>query len=243
MLVALVGVGVIVLFVAPLGLAGGGPQGAGTGDGSEAGERPMLKPTAAPEPTKAPPPDVRGLAYPIAGGCLPENDALMPGAARAYRHGVHEGVDFYDSDNCVFIGRGTEVLAVGAGTVTRADRFYQELTPEASVQLLARVERGGSGTESVLDAFRGRQVWIDHGRGLVTRYCHLGGIVEGLTVGAPVQQGALIGYVGDSGTLGSVEHPGVETHLHFEIRTGESFLGQGQAPEAARALYEWAFTP
>jgi murein DD-endopeptidase MepM/ murein hydrolase activator NlpD len=242
-------VGIVALFVVPLGLARGGPEGADRSSGvlgaarARQGATPQATATTVAEATAVAPLDVRGLGYPIAGACLPQNDLLMPGAVRAYRHGVPEGVDFYDSDNCVFIGRGTEVVAVKEGTVIRVDVAYEEMTEDAAARLLARAEHGEGNAEDVLDAFRGRQVWLDHGGGLVTRYCHLDGVAEGLTVGARVSQGTLIGTVGDSGTLESMEHPGLETHLHFEIRTGERFLGQGQAPRAVRFLYERAFSP
>src|SRR5690606_27962571 len=52
-----------------------------------------------------------GFAYPIEGACLPQGDQLMPNAPREYRQGTHEGIDFYEVDNCVSIGLGTEVLA------------------------------------------------------------------------------------------------------------------------------------
>ena len=50
-------------------------------------------PTAVPNP-------LTGFSYPIAGGCLPKGDQLMPNAPRTYRQGTHEGVDFYQVDNC-----------------------------------------------------------------------------------------------------------------------------------------------
>src|SRR5690606_17294390 len=47
------------------------------------------------------PDDPRGFTMPIEGACLPSRDAVMPNAPRAYRNGVHEGVDFYNGDICV----------------------------------------------------------------------------------------------------------------------------------------------
>lgn len=194
-------------------------------------------------PSGTPPAGVSGLAYPIAGACLPEDDNLMPGAQREYRQGIHEGVDFYDSDNCVFVGLDTEVLAAKAGTVIRADWGYQDLTWETLGQLEERVESGGGDDPGVKDAFRGRQVWLDHGDGIATRYAHLNGIADGIIVGAEVEQGRVIGYVGDSGAPESVTDPGTQVHLHFEIRVGDSFLGQGLEPDHVRELYRQAFSP
>lgn len=182
-----------------------------------------------------------GLSYPIEGGCLPRDESLMPGAAREYREGTHEGVDFYDSDNCVSIGVDTEVVAAKAGTVTRADLAYEGLTVETLSELMERVEQGFADDPEVVDAFRGRQVWIDHGEGIATRYAHLNGIAEGIREGVRVEAGQLIGYVGESGTPASVSEPGSEVHLHFEVRVGEGYLGEGIDSATVRRLYEQAF--
>ena len=204
----------------------------------------VARPTVRPSPAAPTPPvAVSGFIYPIAGACLPENDYLMPGAPRQYRQGVHEGVDFYDSDNCALIGLGTEVLAAKEGTVVRADWDYRDLTPGTLIELVAQVARGEGSSREVMDALRGQQVWVHHGGRVVTRYGHLSGIADGLAVGARVEQGALIGHVGDSGTPESVIDPGTQVHLHFEIRVGDGFLGQGRESAEVRTLYEEAFTP
>ena len=199
-----------------------------------------LLPTDTPPPTAAR--EVSGFAYPIEGACLPEDDNLLPGAQREYRKAIHEGLDLYDADNCTFIGLGTEVLAAKAGTVIRADWDYEELTAEKLAELEARIEAGDAADPDVEDAFRGRQVWIDHGDGTVTRYAHLESIANGVDVGVEVEQGELIGYVGDSGTPESVTDPDTEGHLHFEIRVGDYYLGQGLLPDEVRRLYEQAFS-
>ncbi|MCH8993344.1 MAG: M23 family metallopeptidase [Chloroflexi bacterium] len=183
------------------------------------------------------------FTYPVSGACLPASDDLMPGAPREYRQGTHEGIDFYDSDNCAFIGLDTEVLAAAAGTIIRADLAYEELTAQELAELEAQVERGEGNDSAVQDAFRGRQVWIDHGDGVVTRYAHLNGIAEGVAVGQQVEQGTLIAYVGESGSPESVMDPGTQVHLHFEIRNGETYLGWGLAPDQVRLLYDEAFSP
>lgn len=179
-----------------------------------------------------------GFIYPLAGACLPEGDQLMPNAPRTYRDGIHEGVDFYGVDNCTAIGAGTPVLAAKAGRVIRADHSYVDLTPQALA-----VMRADPTSEASFDAFRGRQVWIDHGDGIVTRYCHLDGIIPELQVNDMVAQGTTIAYVGESGTPGSVESPGTEFHLHWEVRVGDSYLGAGQDPAQVRALYLALFGP
>ncbi len=200
-----------------------------------------VPPTATPEPLDLT--VFRGFIYPIKGGCLPEGDQLMPNAPREYRSGIHEGVDFYDYDNCTDIGESTAIVAAKDGVVIRADHDYQPLTQAQLVELEQRISEGHVNDPDVLDVFRGRQVWIDHGKGIVTRYAHTSDIAANIKVGDTVHQGEVIAFVGDSGTPESVSNPGVEEHLHFELRTGDAFLGNGLPPDDVRTLYEHLFTP
>jgi murein DD-endopeptidase MepM/ murein hydrolase activator NlpD len=162
----------------------------------------------------------------------------MPNAPREYRKGTHEGVDFYAVDNCAAIGLGTPVHAAKAGRVVRVDRNYVDLNPTTLAAIMANPT-----TPESFDQFRGRQVWIDHGSGIVSRYCHLSVVADGLQVGSMVNAGDLIAFVGESGTPESVSNPGHEYHLHFELRTGDSYLGAGQPPAQVRALYLALFKP
>lgn len=80
---------------------------------------------------------------------------------------------------------GTPVKATAAGTVTRA---------------------------GVWSSF-GRIVEIRHVKSFSTRYAHLSSIARGVTVGAFVQQGQVIGRVGSSGLA-------TGPHLHYEFLQG-----------------------
>ena len=57
-----------------------------------------------------------------------------------------------------------------------------------------------------------------------------------------LRSGDLVGFVGDSGTPEAVTNPGVEIHLHWELRVGDSFLGAGLPSTEVRALYETLFS-
>ena len=218
------------------------------GEGSPRVQVTPLTPTATPPAASTVVPtvvvtEVRGLVFPIDGACLPSNDTLMPNAPREYREGIHQGVDFYGFDNCVSIVQGTSVRAAKEGRVIRATLDYHDLTWKELETLNERVALGEGDNPEVLDIYRGRQVWVDHGGGLVTRYVHLSGIAPKIAVGATVGAGQELGYVGDSGTPESLSSPGTETHLHFEVWLGNSYLGQGLPPDEVRALYEGAFSP
>ena len=186
-------------------------------------------------------PVLTGFAFPIAGGCLPQGDQLMPGAPREYRQGTHEGIDMYDSDNCTPIGFDTEVLAAKAGKVIRADWNYSPLSQAELDEIDQATPSNGQTDEHALDVYRGRQVWIDHGNGVVTRYAHLSRIADGVDMGVSVSQGDLIAYVGNTGTPESITDPNAEMHLHFELRVGDDYLGKGLTAPEIRALYEKAF--
>ncbi len=195
-------------------------------------------PTPTPEPTPSAPIEalVHGFLFPIEGATLPSNDDLMPNALREYRYGIHEGIDFYTE-------RGAPVLAAKAGVVIRADHDYQEITAEEMDALLLRCAQQGYTTPEDLDRLRGRQVWIDHGDTIATRYAHLLAVDEAVQVGQAVEAGQVVGYVGNSGTPEGVTDPNLEIHLHFEIRVGSSYLGEGLSPSETRYLCGRAFSP
>ena len=204
--------------------------------------------SAAPTPPTSPasdlaPADLEGFGYPLAGECLPGSDNLMPNAPRAYRSGIHEGIDWYDGSGCGRIDGSTPVLAMYQGVVIRTDLDYRDITADEAAALEARSAEQGFTDEAALDAFRGRQVWVDHGNGVVTRYAHLSRVAAGIKVGTWVTAGTRLGTVGESGTPESATDPGTEFHLHAEVRVGRSFLGAGLPTDEVRALYERLFAP
>lgn len=179
------------------------------------------------------------LIMPLAGACLTPDDEQLPNALREYRAGIHEGVDFFTGYACMDVPRGLPELAVANGRVIRADRDYRPLSQSEIDRLQAESLAQGFTSPGTLDKFRGRQVWIDHGNGIVTRYSHLDSIPPGVNAGAYVKQGDVIGYVGDSGTPESASDPDIPSiHLHFEIRVDDSYLGAGLSAAETRAVYE-----
>ena len=163
------------------------------------------------------------FALPIEGGDIPQDLELLPGAPRDYRGGIHEGIDF-PSPN------GTPVLAAANGTVTRVDVSFLDWNREQQDIALYEAVTLGYTPGATLDRIRGRQVWIDHGKGVITRYAHLQAVAP-LVVGQKIEAGSLIGEVGSSG------YPQGGPHLHFEVRVGDDFYGDGlSADELLRAI-------
>jgi len=226
-------------------------------------------PTAVPfSPTVAPsdldPEDLHGFVMPIEDACYPGLEESWPNAPRESLNHVNEGVDFYWGDSCVLIERGTAVVAAYGGTVVRVDHDFVPLTFDEVAQLRERLGLGGvaegSGEdgadedeatadegdgpdEETLDRLRGRQVWIDHGNGIVTRYAQLSRVTADLAEGVYVPQGHRIGGVGESGMPDSITAPGSQLHLHWEVRIRDSYLGADADAETVRALYQRLMEP
>lgn len=185
-----------------------------------------------------------GFVMPIQGALLPDRGAIYPGSRRAYRYGVHEGLDIYGRDVGVDLVVGTPVVAVGDGVIMRADTNYQELSPQALNAILDDAHVRHDTPRDALDKLGGRQVWINHGGGVVTVYAHLSRIGDGITVGQPVRAGQVIGAVGVSGTPDGAAGVTQFAHLHFEIRLGDEqqyYLGQWLSIEETRRAFEQVF--
>jgi murein DD-endopeptidase MepM/ murein hydrolase activator NlpD len=172
-------------------------------------------PSAAPteQPMRAHPRLLSGFVIPVDGVDVPTEEQYLPNSARAYRAGYHEGIDFP-------VTAGAPVLAAKSGTILRIDGAFTDWTAADEQTAFEAALALGYTPSATLDRIRGRQVWIDHGEGIVTRYAHLSAVAP-LRVGDAVTQGQVIGAVGSSG------YPEGGPHLHFEIRVGDDFYGDG----------------
>lgn len=158
------------------------------------------------------------VANPIKGAKVSVRDAHLPGAARTYRKGVHEGIDWYSYGSGIQIDKKTKVYSMDAGVVVRADHDYKEMTTAEREKVLAigRANKGQT-PQYILDRLRGCSVWIQHSNGLMARYVHLDRIDDSIQVGTKIQPGQFIGYVGNSGTSDGAEGSTDGLHLHLDL--------------------------
>jgi len=177
-----------------------------------------------------------GFQLPVLGAKLPDADRLLPGARRAYRFGIHQGFDMYPGHVGVPTGYGAPVIAAKAGTIVRADTDYVDVSAEQYDEAIAISQEARTTPDPQLDQLRGRQVWIDHGHGIITRYAHLSGIAPGIVVGGNVDAGTVIAFVGNSGMESASRGGNSGAHLHFELRIDDRYLGQGMSPDEIRRV-------
>jgi murein DD-endopeptidase MepM/ murein hydrolase activator NlpD len=176
--------------------------------------------------------DLRGLGLPIANTFIPlSNPSYFPNSAREYRNGTHQGFD-------VPAVAGTKVYSVYYGEVVRVDSGFTAITADQYQAMIAEAMKADITPEYILDKIRGRQVWIDHGGGVVSRYCHLSQINEDLKVGAYIEKGQYLGNVGKSG----LEYTYFGSHLHFELWIKGKYLGDGLSYEQIKKTVQRAFS-
>ncbi|MBD1371271.1 peptidoglycan DD-metalloendopeptidase family protein [Hazenella sp. IB182357] len=158
------------------------------------------------------------LRTPIDDAHVSTYDSHLPGAARTYRKGVHEGIDWYSYGTGIKIDRFTPIYSMEQGKVIRADHAYQEMTlTERECLLKTSTANNGKTPDYILDKLRGRSVWIQYDNGLMARYAHMDRIEGDLEVGDIVKKGERIGYVGNSGTSDGVKNSARGVHLHLDL--------------------------
>lgn len=173
------------------------------------------------------------LSLPIAGAGLPRSADYLPNAPRVYRKGVSQGFVFTGADSGVNVPFGTPVLAAADGEIVKLDASFKEATIPEFLKLLTDVKNGASDND--LERLRGRQVWLKHANGTVTRYGHLSKIAAQLSFANPVKRDDVIGFVGNSGTLEGARGSQGNARLLFEVwLSADRFLGEGLKPSEVR---------
>jgi len=183
-----------------------------------------------------------GYVAPIPGATFSLAADHLPGSERAYRDGVHEGFDFFNGLVSRPLAANQPVVTVADGTIVRIDHGYAGDGAEALRFFAERAGDGGMIGEFALDRLRGRQVWVAHEGGFVSRYAHLAAIDPELSVGQTVAAGTEVGRVGNSGLLPPDSGSGAAPHLHFELWNARGrYLGQGLEPLGIHARVAGVF--
>ncbi|SHE62923.1 Peptidase family M23 [Seinonella peptonophila] len=185
------------------------------------------------------------LHVPIKGAHVSTQNSSLPGAPRAYRKGIHEGIDWYGGDTTgVAVTKKTPILSMADGVVVRADHSYHEWSTAERQQFLSEGKKNnGQTSDYILDKLRGRSVWVQYANGVMARYVHLSGISPSILVGKKIKQGEVIGYVGNSGTSDGVKGNSKGLHLHLDLFIyGVWFWGNYTVKER-RMILEQVFNP
>ena len=186
-----------------------------------------------------------GLSAPIAAVTFSMSESHLPGGRREYRDGVHQGFDFFNGLSGRPLAEDEPVVAIDAGEVVRIDHDYQEPARSALQFWAAQATSPGFAGEFAIDRLRGRQVWIRHEGGFISRYAHLSAVHPELQLGDAVEQGEPIGLIGSSGLVPTDDQPEPAPHLHFELWSadGTSYFGQDRTPLETHRLIAKHFGP
>lgn len=167
------------------------------------------------------------------------NPNLLVGAARDYRSGTHNGLDF----NC-----GTNdhlIRSASSGQVIFVVDDYIDAATEDRDAVLAQAEPAFDTPFWTLANLYGNFVVIDHqlpsGRRAVTIYAHLSEVDPQIVTGVLVDGGTPLGRVGNSGTAAASEgitNNDGSVHLHWELHIDDRPIGYLEPPADTGPLYE-----
>lgn len=172
------------------------------------------------------------LTTPIAGATFSMNAAHLPGAPGADHDGTRHGFSFFSGTSGPPLAADEPIVAVAGGTLIRIDHNHVAESLETLQFWAAHAQEPGFLGDYALDRLRGRQVWIRHADGQISRYARLSAVHPELQLGNAVEQGEVIGLMGNSGAPPSDQGPDRPPHLLFELwaADGTMYLGQGLSP-------------
>jgi murein DD-endopeptidase MepM/ murein hydrolase activator NlpD len=161
---------------------------------------------------------------------VPRKASRLPNAPRAYRSGIHRGIDFFSN-------WGTEVMAAADGIIIRSDLHYEEVPADFRIEILKRATRLNRTPSDIFNTvLLGKVVVIDHGFDLfpgfrsITIYAHLSHINPKIKPGYIIKAGDVFAQSGNTGTQPGTMGTREESHLHWELilqdAKGEFYFGQ-----------------
>ena len=172
------------------------------------------------------------MVTPIQGTTFSLAESHLPGAPRDYRNGTHQGFDFFNGTAGRALAANEPVVAIAAGEIIRIDHDYQPPDQSRQAYYSQMANDAGFVGDFALDQLRGRQVWIRHKQGHVSRYAHLSEVHPELQHGDSIEQGHPVGLMGNTGIPITDDQPEPAPHLHFELWSpdGTTHLGQALEP-------------
>lgn len=177
-------------------------------------------------------------------GCMSplSHPDLLPNAPRAYRSGIHQGVDF----RC--FARGHQAVAAMDGRTVLVIGNYDDPKSDNRDRLLDIAAELDATPPYTLLTLYGNYVVIDHGvipevGHVVTIYAHLENVDPGIQVGETVQAGQQVGEIGNRGTHAAANGDFyTDPHLHWELHIDNQYLGAGLSAEETRNVYTVLFS-
>ena len=170
-----------------------------------------------------------GLVSPIEGATFSLDTAHFPRTAGERDNGIDTGFIFINGASGRPLADDEAVRAVADGEIIRIDRNYEPPEPNILKFWRQNAAEPGPIADYALDKLRGRQVWIRHEHGHVSRYAHLSEVHPELQPGDPVEQAQAVGLMGNSGIIASKDQWNAAPRLQFELWSadGDHYLGQG----------------
>lgn len=170
------------------------------------------------------------LTMPIESATFSMSAADLPAAGEGNdqdgppRHGFR----FLNGSSGRLLAAEQAIRSVADGVVLRIDHDYAEPEATALDHWATLASEPGLTGEFARDRLRGRQLWIRHKQGHVSRYAHLSAVHPELKPGDSVEQGQVIGLMGASG-LRADDDSVPAAQLLFELWSadGQRSLGQG----------------
>lgn len=157
------------------------------------------------------------LVAPIEGTTFPLAENHLPGTPHDYHAGTRQGFVFANGHSGRILPADTTAVAVAGGEVVRIDQDYTDPGKAVLEYWADQADNPGFLGDYTIDQLRGRQVWIRHENGHISRYAHLSRVNPELAPGDTVEQGQPLGLIGTSGLLARKDQKEPDARLHFEL--------------------------
>ena len=171
-----------------------------------------------------------GLVTPITEVTFSMSEAHLPGSNQPGDAGQGRGFAFVNGYSGRPLMPTEAVVAVADGEIVRIDHDHSEPNTDLRDHWLSLASEAGFPGAFARDQLYGRQIWLRHASGHLSRYAQLSQVHPELVPGDRVEQGQIIGLATASGQLppagdGSEAAPA----LIYELWTPDanSYLGEG----------------